>query len=112
MRMHGEPADLYFRQRKMRLRPLILILDVSGSMQGTKLELMKAAALTAVEHFASDDEDVCIEDTRYLFSFLPQNNLEMPPRVVTGDDPASIGNAHFAIAPFDTFACADRDITI
>jgi uncharacterized protein with von Willebrand factor type A (vWA) domain len=32
MRMHGEPAELYFRQRRVRLRPLILILDISGSM--------------------------------------------------------------------------------
>lgn len=29
-----------------------------------------------------------------------------------GQDPQSIGNAHFTIAPFDTFACADRDITV
>ena len=32
--------------------------------------------------------------------------------LATGVDPVSIGNAHFAIAPFDTFACRDRDITI
>lgn len=32
--------------------------------------------------------------------------------LATGVDPGRIGNAHFAIAPFDTFACADRDITI
>jgi CoA:oxalate CoA-transferase len=32
--------------------------------------------------------------------------------LATGTDPAPIGNAHFAIAPFDTFACRDRDITI
>ena len=32
--------------------------------------------------------------------------------LATGVDPERIGNAHFAIAPFDTFACADRDITI
>jgi CoA:oxalate CoA-transferase len=32
--------------------------------------------------------------------------------LATGTDPDRIGNAHFAIAPFDTFACADRDITI
>ena len=38
-------------------------------------------------HFASDDEDACLEDTRYLLSFLPQNNLEMPPRVQPTDDP-------------------------
>jgi propionyl-CoA carboxylase beta chain len=42
---------------------------------------------SGVAHFASEDEDQCLEDTRYLFSFLPQNNLEMPPRVAPSDDP-------------------------
>ena len=32
--------------------------------------------------------------------------------LATERDPEPIGNAHFAIAPFDTFACRDRDITI
>ncbi|MCW2713181.1 MAG: Formyl-CoA transferase [Frankiales bacterium] len=32
--------------------------------------------------------------------------------LATGEDPGPIGNAHFTIAPFDTFACRDRDITI
>ena len=32
--------------------------------------------------------------------------------LATDVDPGRIGNAHFAIAPFDTFACADRDITV
>lgn len=32
--------------------------------------------------------------------------------LATGTDPGPIGNAHFAIAPFDTFGCRDRDITI
>jgi CoA:oxalate CoA-transferase len=32
--------------------------------------------------------------------------------LATGSDPDRIGNAHFSIAPFDTFACADRDITV
>jgi CoA:oxalate CoA-transferase len=32
--------------------------------------------------------------------------------LATGRDPGRIGNAHFAIAPFDTFGCADRDITV
>ena len=32
--------------------------------------------------------------------------------LATGVDPGRIGNAHFSIAPFDTFACADRDITV
>ena len=43
MRMHGEPADLHFRQRKMRLRPLILILDVSGSMADYSRHLLQFA---------------------------------------------------------------------
>lgn len=32
--------------------------------------------------------------------------------LVTGDEPERMGNAHHSIAPFDTFHCADRDITI
>jgi CoA:oxalate CoA-transferase len=32
--------------------------------------------------------------------------------LATGIEPGRIGNAHFAIAPFDTFSCADHDITI
>ncbi|MEA2427846.1 MAG: propionyl-CoA carboxylase beta chain, partial [Thermoleophilaceae bacterium] len=42
---------------------------------------------SGVAHFASDDEEQCLEDARYLFSFLPQNNLELPPRVQPTDDP-------------------------
>src|ERR1700693_3606504 len=42
---------------------------------------------SGVAHFACDDEDQCLEDTRYLLSFLPQNNLETPPRMEPTDDP-------------------------
>jgi propionyl-CoA carboxylase beta chain len=42
---------------------------------------------SGVAHFAFDDEDQCLEDTRYLLSFLPQNNLDAPPRVQPSDDP-------------------------
>ncbi len=42
---------------------------------------------SGVAHFACDDEDQCLEDTRYLLSFLPQNNLDTPPRVQPTDDP-------------------------
>lgn len=42
---------------------------------------------SGVAHFASEDEEACLEDARYLFSFLPQNNLEMPPHVAPSDDP-------------------------
>jgi uncharacterized protein len=43
MRMHGEPAELFFRQRKTRLRPMILILDVSGSMADYSRHLLQFA---------------------------------------------------------------------
>jgi len=42
---------------------------------------------SGVAHFASEDEDACLEDARYLFSFLPSNNLEMPPHVHPTDGP-------------------------
>src|SRR5512132_3895259 len=42
---------------------------------------------SGVAHFAADDEEQCLEDARYLMSFLPQNNLELPPRVEPNDDP-------------------------
>src|SRR2546426_2981698 len=42
---------------------------------------------SGVAHFAADDEDACLQDTRYLMSFLPSNNLERPPRVEPTDDP-------------------------
>jgi len=57
MRMHGEPpGQLFFRQRKTKLRPLILILDVSGSMADYSRHLLQFAhaarrAATRVEVF-------------------------------------------------------------
>src|SRR4051794_18588413 len=42
---------------------------------------------SGVAHFASEDEAACLEDCRYLISFLPQNNLQTPPRVAPRDDP-------------------------
>ena len=32
--------------------------------------------------------------------------------LATGEEPSRIGNAHFSIAPFDTFTCADRDVVV
>lgn len=43
MRTHGEPAELYWRARKARLRPLILILDISGSMADYSRNLLQFA---------------------------------------------------------------------
>jgi uncharacterized protein len=43
MRAHGEPRDLYFTKRRLRLRPLVLILDVSGSMADYSRNLLQFA---------------------------------------------------------------------
>ena len=44
MRMHGEPPNqLFFQKRKTKLRPLILILDVSGSMADYSRHLLQFA---------------------------------------------------------------------
>src|SRR5437867_3950082 len=37
------------------------------------------ASRSGVAHFTADDEDACLEDARYLLSFLPQNNVDPPP---------------------------------
>jgi acetyl-CoA carboxylase carboxyltransferase component len=37
------------------------------------------ASKSGVAHFSALDEASCLEDARYLLSFLPQNNLEQPP---------------------------------
>jgi uncharacterized protein with von Willebrand factor type A (vWA) domain len=46
MRAHGEPAQLYWRRRRVRLRPLVLILDVSGSMSDYSRNLLQFAYST------------------------------------------------------------------
>src|SRR5437016_13647670 len=37
------------------------------------------AAKSGVAHFISPSEEACLEDARYLLSFLPQNNVEPAP---------------------------------
>jgi propionyl-CoA carboxylase beta chain len=37
------------------------------------------ATRSGVAHFTAPDEEACLEDARYLLSFLPQNNLDPPP---------------------------------
>src|SRR5919199_1028447 len=44
-------------------------------------------AKSGVAHFSAPDEETCIEDVRYLLSFLPENNLERVPYFVPTDDP-------------------------
>ena len=48
---------------------------------------MSHATKSGVAAFVAPDEKSCLDDVRYLLSFLPSNNLEEAPLVVSGDDP-------------------------
>jgi len=43
------------------------------------------ATKSGVAHFVSADEQACLEDARYLISFLPQNNRERVPHTNSAD---------------------------
>src|SRR6187397_431366 len=43
------------------------------------------ASKSGVAHFTAADEEACLEDARYLLSFLPQNNLERAPYAAPSD---------------------------
>jgi propionyl-CoA carboxylase beta chain len=43
------------------------------------------AAKSGVAQFIAPDDEACLEDARYLLSFLPQNNLESPPYAAPSD---------------------------
>ena len=45
------------------------------------------ASKSGVAHLVAPDEQSCLEDARYLLSFLPQNNLDAPPYTEPSDDP-------------------------
>src|SRR4051795_10724496 len=46
---------------------------------------MTHAAKSGGAHFIPPDEKACLEDARYLLSFLPQNNLDPPPYTAPAD---------------------------
>ncbi|WP_435128882.1 acyl-CoA carboxylase subunit beta [Halobaculum sp. D14] len=45
------------------------------------------ASTSGVAHFAEESEEDALDDMRRLLSYLPQNNVEDPPRVDPWDDP-------------------------
>jgi acetyl-CoA carboxylase carboxyltransferase component len=48
---------------------------------------MSHATKSGVASFVAADEKECLDNVRWLLSFLPANNLEEPPRTDRGDDP-------------------------
>ena len=67
--------------------------DVVRTVTGEEVTLeelggaMSHASKSGVATFVAADEKACLDDVRFLLGFLPQNNMEEPPRVDTGDDP-------------------------
>ena len=67
--------------------------DVVKTVTGEEVTLeelggaMSHASKSGVATFVAADEKACLDDVRYLLSFLPANNMEEPPVDDTGDDP-------------------------
>ena len=85
MRMHGDPAELFWRRRRLRLRPLILILDISGSMADYSRNLLQFAysakrAAARVEVFCFGTRLTRV--TRALAHRRPDDALELAAKAV------------------------------
>ena len=85
MRMHGEPSELFWRRRRLKMRPLVLILDVSGSMADYSRNLLQFAystrrAAARVEVFCFGTRLTRI--TRALERRRPDDALDQAARLV------------------------------
>jgi acetyl-CoA carboxylase carboxyltransferase component len=60
---------------------------------------MSHASKSGVATFVSQDEQACLQDVRYLLSFLPQNNLTDPPTSDATDDPSRLCESLRSILP-------------
>jgi uncharacterized protein with von Willebrand factor type A (vWA) domain len=85
LRLHGDPARLAWRRRRVRLRPLILILDVSGSMADYSRNLLQFAysarrAAARVEVFCFGTRLTRV--TKALQTRRPDDALERAARAV------------------------------
>jgi len=65
--------------------------DVVKTVTGEEVSFEELGGATAhavksgVAHFVSPDEEACLDDARYLLSFLPQNNVDPPPYAPPSD---------------------------
>jgi len=74
---------------------------------------MSHASKSGVCQFTAADDKACLDDVRYLMSFLPANNLEEPPAFTATDDPERpkllvIG----AVAPGSSIGALDGELDI
>jgi acetyl-CoA carboxylase carboxyltransferase component len=67
--------------------------DVVKTVTGEEVTLeqlggaLTHATKSGVATFVAADEKECLDEVRYLIGFLPSNNMEEPPRQLSGDDP-------------------------
>jgi acetyl-CoA carboxylase carboxyltransferase component len=67
--------------------------DVVKTVTGEDVTLEQLGGATShatksgVATFVTDDEKSCLDEVRYLLSFLPSNNLEEPPTLDPADEP-------------------------
>jgi len=47
-------------------------------------------AKSGVAHFTASDEELLLQQVRWLLSYLPANNLESPPAIRSDDDPSRL----------------------
>ena len=63
--------------------------------------------ISGVAHFIASDDAECLRMIRELFSFLPSNNLDDPPRVATDDPPDRAAEELDAVVPAEADAPYD-----
>jgi acetyl-CoA carboxylase carboxyltransferase component len=79
--------------------------DVVKTVTGEEVTLeelggaMSHASKSGVATFVSADEQSCLQDVRYLLSFLPQNNLSEVPAGDVTDDPTRLCESLRTILP-------------
>jgi propionyl-CoA carboxylase beta chain len=60
---------------------------------------MSHASKSGVAHFVAANDEDCLEQIRYLMSFIPSNNFESPPYFRPTDDPARTCDELTALIP-------------
>jgi propionyl-CoA carboxylase beta chain len=74
---------------------------------------MAHCAKSGVAHFPCPNDEACIEKIRELMSFLPQNNMEDPPRTTSNDSPLRRDERLREIVPTDPNKPYDmRDVIV
>jgi acetyl-CoA carboxylase carboxyltransferase component len=60
---------------------------------------MTHASKSGVACYTAPNDEACLEEIRYLLSFLPSNNMEEPPRVEPTDDPERLAPTLIDLIP-------------